>query len=99
MPLHDEVGVGVRLCFAPDCVVFDGSENANEGIEQEANEANSESDAAHHDPAIPNPTASVYSRLSHQHIHTCHLTEGWEPVKRIRASQLFSSGATSQCHS
>ena len=45
------------LCLIPDGVVFDGPKNANEGIQQEPNEANSESNAAHHDPAVPNPSA------------------------------------------
>lgn len=41
----------------PDSVILDGPKDANKSIQQKANEANREPNAAHHDPSIPNPTA------------------------------------------
>ena len=42
----------------PDSVILDGAKNADEGIQQEPYKANSESYAAHHDPAVPDPSTS-----------------------------------------
>lgn len=46
---------GSVLGSVPDCVILDGAKNADEGIQQEPYEANSKSNAAHHDPAVPDP--------------------------------------------
>lgn len=71
------------LGSVPDCVILDGTKNADEGIQQEPYEADSKSNAAHHDPAVPDPPTS--------YLHCVTQQTAW--IRSRKACQEKLSGA------